>query len=121
MTREGELLWTPSDAQRGAARMTGFARHAAHRAGRPIDSYDDLLAWSIDDLDEFWSALAQWYGVRWHAKPTATLADARMPGARWFPDGRLSYAEHLLFPPGEVADDAVAVLFAREDGLRRTL
>jgi acetoacetyl-CoA synthetase len=59
--------------------------------------------------------------VRWHERPTAALADARMPGAVWFPGGTLNYAEHLLFPPCGVEDDATAVVFEREDGLRSSL
>src|SRR3982074_3527027 len=80
-----------------------------------------MWQWSVADLDAFWSALAEWYGVRWHSRPAAGLADATMPGARWFPGATLNYAEHSLFPPWGGADDDVAVVFAREDGLERTL
>ncbi|MDQ2797545.1 MAG: acetoacetate--CoA ligase, partial [Actinomycetota bacterium] len=62
-----------------------------------------------------------WYGVRWHDRPTAALADARMPGAVWFPDATLNYAEHALFPPDAVSDDDVAVVFGREDGFASEL
>ena len=44
-----------------------------------------------------------------------------MPGARWFPGGRLNYAEHLLFPLAEVDGSSVAVIAAREDGRESTL
>jgi acetoacetyl-CoA synthetase len=44
-----------------------------------------------------------------------------MPGASWFPDGTLNYAEHALYPPCGVGKDDVAVVFAREDGRRETL
>src|SRR5207248_1015545 len=41
--------------------------------------------------------------------------------AQWFPGARLNYAEHLLYPPSGADKDSVAVYFAREDGVRRTL
>ncbi|MEO9137654.1 MAG: acetoacetate--CoA ligase [Jatrophihabitans sp.] len=122
MTAEGELLWEPDAERIAGARITRFGRWLAEQGGLGFGSYDELWQWSIADLDAFWSAFARWYGVRWHDQPTAALADARMPGARWFPGGTLNYAEHALFPPGdEVGDDDVAVVFEREDGLANTL
>ena len=44
-----------------------------------------------------------------------------MPGARLVPGATLNYAEHALTPAPGAPDDDVAVLFAREDGLRRTV
>src|SRR3954468_7529077 len=116
MTAEGELLWQPSPARIQAARLTEFATWLAGR-GRALAGYDELWRWSVDDLDAFWGELAEWFGVRWHSAPTAALADASMPGAKWFPGGTLNYAEPALYPPCGVAADDVAVLFTREDGL----
>ncbi|GAB2474647.1 acetoacetate--CoA ligase [Jatrophihabitans fulvus] len=121
MTDEGQLLWQPDADRFAAARITEFGRWLSENGGIPVGTYDELWRWSIADLDAFWSAFARWYGVRWHAEPTCALADASMPGARWFPDGRLNYAEHALFPPCGVDDDATAVVFEREDGLARTM
>jgi acetoacetyl-CoA synthetase len=121
MTREGELLWTPDENRRASCRLTRFMTWAAAREGRTFDSYDDVLAWSTEDLEGFWSAFADWYGVRWHATAPRALADETMPGAKWFAGARLNYAEHLLYPPAGAEKDAAAVHFVREDGLRRTL
>ncbi|MDT4949586.1 MAG: acetoacetyl-CoA synthetase [Pseudonocardiales bacterium] len=121
MTVEGELLWEPTADSIARARITGFGRWLGEHGGVTPGTYDEMWQWSVADLDAFWSALAEWYGVRWHSRPTAGLADATMPGARWFPGATLNYAEHSLFPPCGVADDDVAVVFVREDGLERTL
>jgi acetoacetyl-CoA synthetase len=114
---EGELLWEPSPERVARARLTAFAESV----GRAGQSHEELWRWSVDDLDGFWSAFAAWAGVRWKTPPTATLADVSMPGASWFPGGTLNYAEHALYPPCGVDKDAVAVIFAREDGLDETL
>ncbi len=116
MTTEGELLWTPSPERVAQARLTQFQQWLAGR-GRPLDTYEQLWQWSVDDLAGFWSSFGEWARVRWQTQPTATLADAAMPGAQWFPDGRLNYAEHALYPTTRVGVDDLAVLFAREDGL----
>jgi len=121
MTREGDLLWTPDDQRRSSSRMSAFMTWAGAREGRAFDDYDDLLAWSIKDVEGFWAAFADWYGVRWSTTAPRVLADATMPGATWFPGARTNYAEHVLYPPVGVGKDDVAVVFAREDGLRRTL
>ena len=121
MTREGDLLWTPDDQRRSSSRMSAFMTWAGAREGRAFDDYDHLLAWSIEDVEGFWAAFADWYGVRWSTTAPRALADATMPGATWFPGARTNYAEHVLYPPVGVGKDDVAVVFAREDGLRRTL
>ncbi|MGN6610076.1 MAG: acetoacetate--CoA ligase [Jatrophihabitans sp.] len=117
MTSEGTLLWEPSAERVAEARLTGFTRSL----GRGDASYAELWQWSVDDLDGFWSAFAEWAGVRWRTTPAAVLGSRAMPGAQWFPGGTLNWAEHLLYPPCGVDKDAVAVIFAREDGPRREL
>src|SRR5947209_2035372 len=121
MTREGQLLWTPDEHRRSSSRLAQFMAWAAARDGRALDDYDDVLTWSIEDLEGFWSSFADWYGVRWQTAATRALGRVDMPGAQWFPGARLNYAEHLLYPPAGADKDAVAVVFAREDGLRRTM
>jgi acetoacetyl-CoA synthetase len=120
VTVEGELLWTPAAEQIAAARLTEFAQ-SLRTYDQRFGSYDDLWRWSVDHPDAFWSAFAAWAGVRWQDTPASALADATMPGARWFPGGTLNYAEHALYPPCGVEKDDPAVIFVREDGLQRTL
>src|SRR3954452_25012954 len=121
MTREGDLLWTPDEQRRASSRLAAFMTWAGAREGREFADYDDALAWSLEDLEGFWSSLADWYGLRWQTTAPRALGRAEMPGAQWFPGARLNYAEHVLYPPAGADKDDVAVVFAREDGLRRTM
>jgi acetoacetyl-CoA synthetase len=118
---EGELLWTPSRERVEGSRLAGFMRSAGADRDTGFATYDELYRWSIDDLEGFWSAFATWVGVRWSSPPERVLDGRAMPGARWFPGGRLNYAEHLLFPTAEVEGSAVAVVAVREDGSSATL
>jgi acetoacetyl-CoA synthetase len=110
-----EQIWTPAPDQDSA--LARFTRWVAEHRGVRAEDYPALLEWSITDLDGFWSGLAEFAGVLWHDRPTATLGDATMPGAQWFPGGTLNYAEHALRP--EHADDDLALVFVREDGQER--
>jgi acetoacetyl-CoA synthetase len=118
VTAEGELLWEPSPLRIAGARLTEFSQWLSRS---DVGSYAELWDWSVRDLDGFWGSFARWAQLRWRVAPHAVLGDRAMPGAQWFPGGQLNYAEHALFPPCGVADDAPAVIFAREDGLERTL
>ncbi|WP_344442589.1 acetoacetate--CoA ligase [Kitasatospora nipponensis] len=102
-------LWRPDPAEAAATRLVAFQAWAAERhaapaaplAPAPDDAtaaarYAALHTWSTDDLDRFWTAITQWFDVRFSTPPQAVLADAAMPGARWFPGARLNYAEHAL-------------------------
>jgi acetoacetyl-CoA synthetase len=118
---EGDLLWTPSPARIEASRLAEFTRWVETQRGLTFDSYEDLHRWSVDDLDGFWSAVEQWLGVRWSRAPEQVLDGRAMPGAKWFPGGRLNYAEHLLFPFTDVDESDVAIIAVREDGVEATV
>lgn len=64
--------------------------------GLVFDSYDALWRWSVTDLEAFWRSVWDWSGVRSPVPPTVALADARMPGARWFPGTQVNYAHEVL-------------------------
>jgi acetoacetyl-CoA synthetase len=117
---EGDLLWTPSRERIDGSRLSDFSRWLAAERGLRFASYNELHRWSVEDLDGFWSAVAQWLGVRWSTPPEGVIVGRAMPGARWFPGGRLNYAEHLLFPLTDVTGSQVAVTAAREDGEETT-
>ncbi len=102
-TRRGEVLWTPPEDAWTTTAAGRFATAHGHA------TYADLHAWSVADLDGFWSAVAADLGVRWHDAPTAVLGDRAMPGARWFPGGTLNYAEHALAAASERPDEVAVV------------
>ncbi|SFO24586.1 acetoacetyl-CoA synthetase [Pseudonocardia ammonioxydans] len=119
-----ELLWRPDPDEVPGTAIVEFATWARDERGAPITDvtdYRQLHAWSVSDLEGFWSAVAEHTGVIFHDRPTATLGSRDMPGAQWFPGSTLNYAEHVLTPGPGRQDDDVAVEFVREDGLERTV
>lgn len=89
-------LWRPNPEEAAGTEMARFMRFAAERSGVAMDSYEDLRAWSVTELEDFWAAIWDFCGVRASAPYERVLAERTMPGARWFEGARLNYAENLL-------------------------
>jgi acetoacetyl-CoA synthetase len=104
-------LWEPSARLIERARLTEFRRWLEAERGLRFGDYDELWRWSVDDLDAFWAAIWDFFEVQADGDPSTVLASREMPGASWFPDTRLNYAEHVF---AGKADDATAILHASE-------
>src|SRR6476469_6343900 len=64
--------------------------------GLSFAGYPELWQWSVDDLDGFWSAIWDFFGIQADGERSPVLAARGMPGAEWFPGARLNYAEHVF-------------------------
>jgi acetoacetyl-CoA synthetase len=106
-------LWKPSERFLSSTNHARYLRWLADERGRdfPIDDYDALWRWSVGDLEGFWRSIWDHFGVVADGDPATVLRSHEMPGADWFPDTRLSYAEHVFH---EVPDDRVAIIEAGE-------
>jgi acetoacetyl-CoA synthetase len=114
-----DVLWAPDSDHTGP--MAEFTAWVREHRGVDASDYAALHAWSVEDLEGFWSAAAEFLGVRFHTQPSAVLGSSAMPGAQWFPGATLNYAEHALTPGPGREDDDVALVFAREDGVERVV
>ena len=84
-------LWRPSPERVERAAITRFAEHLG-RCG----SYEALWRWSVEELEEFWAAVVDFFAVRFDTAGESVLGLREMPGAQWFPGSRLSYAQHIF-------------------------
>jgi len=110
-------LWSPSAERIAQAPITEFMALAAGASGRPIADYDALHTWSVEDREGFWPLVWDYCGIVGE-RGARVLADAdRMPGARFFPDARLNFAENLLRKTG----GSQALVFRGEDKVRTSL
>ena len=111
-------LWQPSPARIRDANLTRFAAHVAKQWGAKLDGYDALYDWSVKEPEKFWQSLWDFSGVKAETRGTRVLVDGdKMPGARFFPDARLNFAENLLrrTGPGD------AIVFWGEDKVKRRM
>lgn len=104
-------LWTPSASRIASAPITNFMAAASERTGNPISDYDRLHKWSITDREGFWDLLWDWAGVIGEKGDVILTDGDKMPGAQFFPQARLNFAENLLRRNG--SDDAL--VFQGED------
>jgi acetoacetyl-CoA synthetase len=108
----GELLWTPSAESVERSNMTRYMRWLEAERGLSFDGdYHALWRWSVEEIEDFWASIWDFFEVRASSPYTDVLASRKMPGASWFAGASLNYAEHLLRnKPGQ----RVAVLHASE-------
>jgi acetoacetyl-CoA synthetase len=113
-----DVLWQPSPEAMAGCNMTAFMRAASAQWFARFDGYADLYRWSIDKPEQFWSSLWDFGKVIASNRGSRVLADGnRMPGAKWFPEARLNFAQNLL----RTRDDSDAIVFWGEDEVQRRL
>ena len=95
-SREFPILREPSAYELNNSNMARFMAWLAERGHGPFADYHALHRWSVEELETFWARVWEYTGVRASQGYDRVLADARMPGAEWFPGARLNFAENLL-------------------------
>jgi acetoacetyl-CoA synthetase len=111
-----EPIWSPTEQAIEHAQITQFARHVVRKYKLELNTYPDFYQWTVDNPEEFWSEVWDWCGVIASKKGSTVLVDGdRMPGAKWFPDARLNFAENLL----RRGDQGDAFVFWDERGFQR--
>ncbi len=103
-----EILWTPSPARASATRLAAFSK---------FSNYQDLHRWSVTEPAAFWDAV--WQSTWVIGSPGGRVVENGdlMPGATFFADARLNFAENLLRQTG-----AKPVIFAADEtGRERTV
>ncbi len=109
------ILWQPSPERIARSNIRRFIKLANQRWNAGVGDSDGLYGWSIRQPEQFWTALWDFCGVIAESRGARVLTDPdRMPGATWFRDAKLNYAENLL----RRRDDDTAIVFWGEDRVR---
>jgi acetoacetyl-CoA synthetase len=103
------VLWAPPGDVLQRSRIGRYLEWLEGSGGPRLRTYDEAWRWSVEEPGPFWRSIWDHFEVIAHEAPTADLADARMPGARWFPGASLNYAEHALRLPGRADGDLVVI------------
>jgi acetoacetyl-CoA synthetase len=111
-------LWTPSAERVARANLTAFMAAVEAEWRVRVPDYAALHRWSVEAPEQFWSSVWDFCGIVAETRgDRVALHLERMPGAVWFPEARLNFAENLL----RRRDDSPALIFEGEDRVRRTL
>jgi acetoacetyl-CoA synthetase len=104
------VLWTPPADARQSTEIGRYMTWLERERGRLFSGYDDLWAWSVEDLDGFWGSIWDYFEIRAHTPYRRVLGERAMPGAKWFEGASLNYAEHLLGHEGDEDAGASAIV-----------
>jgi acetoacetyl-CoA synthetase len=123
MPTSSQIIWQPPTDRLQRCALTTFADFVRERNGVSLPAgegqarWQRLHAWSVERREQFWSALWDFAGIIGERGRLVLEHRDRMPGARWFADSHLNYAENLLAG----ADAEPAVIARDERGTRRVL
>jgi len=111
-------LWKPSTQRVEEANLTRFLQELGAYHSPPVHDYQSLYRCSLQDPAPFWASVWKFCGVV-ASRQAGTVVENldRMPGARWFPEARLNFAENLL----RHRDQHPALVFWNELGRQREL
>jgi acetoacetyl-CoA synthetase len=105
------IFWEPSPERIASATITRYREWVNATRGLALGDYHALWQWSVDELEEFWASIWEFFDVRASQPYERVLTSRVMPGAEWFPGARLSYAEHIF---RDRDDSALAISHASE-------
>jgi acetoacetyl-CoA synthetase len=110
-------IWEPSAERIERANISRFMRFVRESTGNEdIRRYAPLYDFSIRQPEKFWSLLWEFCGIRAHGDHEPVLVERdKMPGAHWFPNVTLNFAQNLL----RFKDDRTAIVFRNEWGHKR--
>jgi acetoacetyl-CoA synthetase len=112
-TEAPEVLWTPSPERVARAQLTLFQQWLEREKGLCFASYQALWQWSVDELDDFWRAVVEYFDLPLDGWNGQVLAGRKMPGAQWFAGARTNYAQQVF---RHATDARPAIVFRNEAG-----
>jgi acetoacetyl-CoA synthetase len=94
---EGDVLWQPTETQKRGTRLAQYERWLAEHRGLEFGGdYQALLRWSTQYPENFWNSIWDHFDVKAQGSREPVLAGPSMPGALWYPNVQLNYAEHVF-------------------------
>jgi acetoacetyl-CoA synthetase len=118
MTKSPDILWQPSPERIAKSNISAFIKLVNKRWQAGVADSTALYEWSVSQPEQFWTSVWDFCGVIAERRGERVLVDGdKMPGAQWFPDARLNFAENLL----RRRDDETAMVFWGEDKVRRRM
>ncbi len=95
------LVWSAPSAEIESSSLDKFRRAVNARYNLKLTTYDELHAFSIDRMSDFWATVWDFAGIRASQRFTSVLSDPNaLPGdlPTWFPGAQFSMAQNILFP-----------------------
>jgi len=110
-------LWTPGTLRVQQANITRFIKLIQSKRDPDVVDYPSLYGFSIDSPKAFWRSMWEFGGIVGDCGTRTVENFDQMPGATWFPDARINFAENLL----RYRDQRQALIFRSETGLQSSM
>ncbi len=115
-----DILWNPTKEQIEQANSTQFITRINDKYNCKLDSFQALHKWSINNSESFWQELWSFTDVIGEIGNQVLENKNQMPGALWFSDSKLNFAENLLNDKNR-NPEMEAIVFWGEDQQQRKL
>jgi len=113
-----KLLWQPSEERIKSTNMYRFMTLVNEKFNKNFKEYASLWEWSVDNIEDFWATTWDFIDIKASKSYDKAIDDpGKMPGAKFFVNSKLNFAENLL----QFKNDNLALIFRGEDLVRRTL
>ena len=113
MKNSSELLWKPKEKRRKNSKLSFFIDFVNDKFRLHLSlAYSPLWDWSIRCPEDFWTAVWDFNGIIGDKGSPALISKDTMPSAKFFPHGKINFAENLLRNP----NDAPAIIAWDERG-----
>ena len=90
------VLWRPSEKFIADSNLQKYLGWLKKTRNLEFAAYPDLWKWSVENIEDFWQSVWDYFEIMSDAPPEKVLSSPKMPGARWFENTRLNYAEHIF-------------------------
>ena len=108
---QGEVLWEPSNEVIQEANITAYMQWLEKEKGLVFDTYGQLWQWSVNEIENFWQSLWEFFKIEASQPYDQVLPERKMPRADWFPGAKLNYAQHVF---RNISDEWPALIFQSE-------
>ncbi len=110
MNDEKIPIWIPTKDRIYNSNLKKYLSFLSSFYQKDFSNYSDLYDWSVTEIEDFWKSIWE-YSKIIHSQAYSNVLEKKiMPGAIWFKDAKLNFAENLL----RFRDDKIALISIRE-------
>ena len=110
-TAEETFLWEPKEDDVRGSNIKSYMEWLKSNKGLSFEDYNSLWEWSVTEIEDFWQSIWGYLRIKTSKSYTKILSERKMPGANWFIDSELNYAEHVF---RNMSSERPALIFQSE-------
>ena len=106
-------LWEGSKAFKQNSHLHNYQEWLLKHHQLKINNYHELWKWSVDNVEDFWESIWNYFKIISHSPYNKVLSGNKMPNYKWFEGATLNYAEHIF---RDANPNENAIIFGDEAG-----